>query len=356
MTTLIHCADLHIGKSRKLPGYLARQDKMLSEIYRAAQEYSDGLVVIAGDVYDRLDLLPREKDLFVEHLCRADRAGITTIVVSGNHDMIDEDDDGYTHLRAIKVIAEERRLRNTYVVETNPESFVPSKFPDLTVIAVPSYYRQTKDVCRIVRAQIKAQKEAGTLQRNVLAVVHETILGSRNDFGKRLGVDFGDPEHCVELDASIPVTYWALGDIHAPQQIGGVKNAWYCGAPIQHDFGDPGDRGVLVVDLDDPTNPKLLELEGVKKLVSFVVTDQTTVQDIPTDAHVRLVGDRQHIRAFAGQTTSVIASKPTTTSTHEAVKDTGVSDVLLGLAVVLAEMGMTAEEQRWCMQEAERLR
>jgi exonuclease SbcD len=328
---------------------------MLAEIYRAATEFADGLVVIAGDVYDRLDLLPREKDLFVEHLCRADHAGITTIIVSGNHDMIDEDDGGYTHLRGLKIVAEERRLRRTYIVETNPRSFVPAAFPELSVICVPSYYRQTKEVNGIVQAQLKALKEAGDLHGTVLAVVHETVLGSKNDFGKRMGVDFGKAEHCVELDPSIPVTYWALGDIHRPQRIKGVQNAWYSGAPIQHDFGDPGDRGVLLVDLNKPTEPELLELEGVKKLVTVEVTARTKPEDLPVGAHVRLAGERDQCRRLQGHT-AVVATKPVAPKEVEIIEDVKISDVLQGLPEILAEMGMGPEDQQWCLREADGLR
>lgn len=350
----IHTADLHIGKSRKLPGYLDRQDRMLSEIYRAAADYSDGLVVIAGDVYDRLDLLPREKDLFVQHLCKADKAGITTVMVSGNHDMIEEDHGGYTHLRGIRMIAEERRLRHTHVFETDPASFVLERF-GLTVIAVPSYYRKTKEVNRIVKAELKAAQMTRTLQPKVLAVVHETILGARNDFGKKIGIDVGSADHCVELDASLPVTYWALGDVHKPQRIKGCRNAWYCGTPIQHDFGDAGDRGVLIVDLDDPENPELLELEGVKKLVSFEVTAETKKEDIPTGAYVRLDGDREFVKPLQGAV-DVVGTKLTPVKEAEIIDDVKISDVLAGLPEVLAEMGVPEAEQRWCLAEAERLR
>lgn len=350
----IHTADLHIGKSRKLPGYLDRQDKMLSEIYRAATDFSDGLVVIAGDIYDRLELLPREKDLFVQHLCKADKAGITTVLVSGNHDMIEEDHGGYTHLRGIRMIAEERRLRHTHVFETDPATIVLEEF-GVTVIAVPSYYRKTKEVNQIVRAQLKAAAQTKTLQPKVLAVVHETILGARNDFGKKIGIDIGSADHCVELDASLPVTYWALGDVHKPQRIKGCPNAWYCGTPIQHEFGDAGDRGVLVVDLDDPLNPELLELEGVKKLVSFEVTSKTRAKDVPTGAYVRLDGDREYVKALKGLA-DVVSTKLTPIKEATVIEDVKVSDVLVGLPEVLAEMGISEEDQRWCLDEAERLR
>jgi len=330
---------------------------MLREIFRAASEHSDGLVVIAGDVYDCLELLPREKDLFVEHLCRADRDGLTTIIVSGNHDMIDEDDGGYTHLRGLKLAAEARRLKNTHIFETEPASFVPTKFPNLSVIAVPSHYRQTKEVNKIIKQHLKLLHQADDLHDQVLAVVHETILGAKNDFGKRMGVDFGDPEHCVTLDADLPVTYWALGDIHRPQRIKNVHNAWYCGCPIQHDFGDSGDRGVLLVDLDNPTHPELIELKAIKKLVTVEVTSSTKPDEISrNDAHVRLVGRREYIKPLQAQCSNVVSTKPVRSEDVEVIEDVKVADVLRGLPEILADMGLSPKDQQWCLTEAEHYR
>lgn len=353
MTVVLHCADLHLGKGRKLPGYLERSDQMLSEIFRIAAAHSDGLVVIAGDVYDRLDLLPQEKDLMVEHLCRADRAGITTVIIGGNHDMIEEDDQ-YTHLRTLRLIADERRLRRTHVIETNPTSFVLEQF-DLTVICVPSYYRKTKEVNKIVRAQLEWAKKTLKPTRHTIAVVHETILGSRNDQGKRMGVDFGDPQHCVELDHAIPVSAWFLGDIHSSQQIRGCPNAWYSGAPMQHVFGEDDARGVLLWDLADPENPELMELKGIKKLVTVKVNAKTKAADIPKDAYVRITGDRQYVRALKG-TESVVGTVIDFEEPQQVIEDVKVSDMLVGLPEILQEMGLSESDQRWMLEEAERVR
>lgn len=347
----LHTADLHIGKSRKLPGYLERQDQMLSEIFRIGSQHTDGLVIIAGDVYDRLDLLPQEKDLMIKHLCRADRTGLTTVVIGGNHDMIEED-DGLTHLRTLRLMVEERRLRRTYVIETVPSTFVLEPF-DLTLICVPSYYRKTKEVNKIVHDHLKANTSNST--QHTVAVVHETVLGARNDKGKRMGVDFGSADHCVELDHSLAVDYWALGDIHCPQRIQGCPNAWYSGAPMQHEFGEDDARGVLIVDAAKPTDPELIELKGIKKLATVHVTADTKPEDIPTDAHVRIAGDRQHIRRLK-TVEAVVGTKIDFDEPVDVIEDVKVSDVLLGLPEILLSMNLSEEDQRWMLEEAERIR
>lgn len=338
---LIHCADLHIGKSRRLPGYLERQGQMLDGIYDLAANLSDGLVVIAGDIYDRLDLLPREKDLFVRSVSEADAAGITTVIINGNHDMIDDADGGYTHLRVLRNLVASKRLKRTFVIETEPVSFdIPSY--KSSFICVPARYRKTKEVNKIVAHHLKAHPPAWP----VIAVVHEAVYGARNDAGKRMGVDVGDPDHCVSLDHELPVLYWALGDIHKPQRIKGVPNAWYCGAPIQHDFGDSGDRGVLLVDTDNPTEPELVELP-VKKLVTVQIGE-----DVPTDAYVRVEGSPDDL-AVTAMPENVIATKPVLEKSAEYIEvEQDEQDVLSGLDTVLESMGLDRDAVEWCVREA----
>ena len=330
---LLHCADL----------------QMLTEIYRIARKHTDGLVLIAGDIYDRLDLLPRERDLFIQHLCRADHDGLTTVLISGNHDMIDDADGGYTHLRSLRVLAEQRRLRRTHVIETHQAVVRLEQF-GINLIAVPSRYRKTTEVNSIVGACV-AQHKLGP-QHTTVALVHETVLDSQNDYGKRFGTDIGSAQHCVELDASLPIRYWALGDIHTPQQIHGCPHAHYSGAPIQHDFGDTGVRGVLVVDLERPTEPQLRKLRNIKQLVTVRVTPNTKSSDIPSDAYVRLLGPAEQLRPL--QTAEQVVSCAPTAPPVSRIHDIAPENTLDGLPELLGELGLSEADMRWCVDEAQR--
>lgn len=351
MVKFLHAADLHVGKSRKLPGYLERQDRMLDEIYRLAETRTDGLVILAGDLYDRLDLTAREKDLLIKHVCRADRAGITTVMIPGNHDMIDEDDGGYTHVRALRMMAEDRRLRNTIVVETEPAFLTIEKF-GIHVACVPAWYRKTKQVNDIVTRLLRDRPD----DRPVVAIVHETVRASRNERGQQFGIDVGSPDHCIELDGDLPVLYWALGDIHVRQQIPGVPHAWYSGSPVQHDFGDSPDKGVLIVDMDHPDEPEATQLDGIVPLITIEVQDDRD-PDIPPDALVRLSGRRSRIAELVVPD-NVVTTKTSGPVAHEAgaVEAVLTDDPLAGLDVVLRDLGMSDEDVAWCLEEAERIR
>jgi len=98
---LLHTADLHVGDSRNLPGYLERQRTMLEWLTRMAIEHKVDAFLIAGDIFDAKHVLPRERDMFQEWLLDNDKAGrdhdFMTVMTNGNHDEIET---GYTHLTA----------------------------------------------------------------------------------------------------------------------------------------------------------------------------------------------------------------------------------------------------------------
>jgi DNA repair exonuclease SbcCD nuclease subunit len=83
----VHAADLHFGAGRQvLPNYLRRQVHALRAIYHTATAHNVDCVVLAGDIFDRSNVAPPERDAFLKELLRADKRGFTTLIVDGNHD------------------------------------------------------------------------------------------------------------------------------------------------------------------------------------------------------------------------------------------------------------------------------
>jgi len=323
---ILHTADLHVGDSRNLPGYLDRQQAMLYGLTEAAVAHEVGLMLICGDIFDSKYLRPRERDLFLRWVLHNDQAAerhqFRVIVINGNHDELE---DGYTHLHGYTVMQAAGRFRRTHFVEVNPQTLGP--FDDTYVFVVPpSRYRgnEINDVVGALRSTLEAKLEAADKPRTyrAVAMVHEGVVGAVNELGNHR-VTKG-----VLLDPGL-VDYWALGDIHKPfQQI--LPNAWYPGSPIQHDFGDVSPhRGCLVVDMANPTRPTPYPLAGVRPLVTL---DQ--IPDEWPDAIVR----------FRGTTTDIATNRfpPTVVSFDPIVGESTVTiemdvDLLARLPEVLAD-------------------
>jgi len=328
---LLHAADLHVGDSRNLPGYLERQQQALAELTRLSIEQQVDVALYAGDIYDSKYMRPREKDMFLQWLLANDRAAdkhdFDVIIEAGNHDEIE---DGYTHLHGLKILQDHGTLRRTEIV-VNPRVLGPYK-DRIYVAAVPAgaYPNETLNqaVTTMRRTLDMKVEQAGQNPDGIyfVAMLHEGIYGATNEAGT-YRVTKGP-----RLDPDAPVTYWALGDIHKPfQQM--LPNAWYPGSPIQHDFGDAtAERGALLVNLDAPTEPTPLIVQGVRPLV--------TLHDVPEqwpDAIIRFVGTPDEIAA-AQLPEQVVKLRPTVDDVQVRPRTTDdpfeqLDDVMRGMGI-----------------------
>lgn len=344
---LLHTADLHVGDSRNLPGYLERQRAMLYWLTEQAERHEVDAVLIAGDVFDTKHVLPRERDMFMEWLLDHDRTALdaefVTIMIGGNHDEIES---GYTHLHGLKRLMQRNVLQRTVVVDVHAQCLPFQSLRDpnaerMWLACLPSAGYKGDELSTAVRAfrsslDLKAEK-SGEPVRYFVVMAHEPVAGATTESG-------GYRARGPTIDRSLNVTYWALGDIHKPyQQM--APNAWYPGSPIQHEFGDvSSERGCLLVDLDDPTNPVPLQVDGVVPLITLYDRPDTW----PTDAIVRFEGTAEEI-ADTHFPDNVVAFKPLVeveTRARETVAiDLAGYAILEGLDDVLTEQGVPPE--RW---------
>lgn len=337
---ILHAADLHVGDSRNLPDYLGRQRAMLAWLTRMAVEHRVAALLIAGDIFDAKHVLPRERDLFQEWLLDNDKAGrdngFVTVMINGNHDEIES---GYTHLHGPKRLMERGVLTRTLIVELHAQCL--EVVPGLQVACMPAAGYKGDELSTVVRAfrktlDLRAEK-SGQPPRYFVCMAHEAIAGAVTETG-------GYRARGPAIDTSIDVTYWALGDIHKPyQQM--APNAWYSGSPIQHEFGDVSpERGALLVDLEDPTNPRPLQIEGVVPLVTLYDRPERW----PTDAIVRFEGTSEEISDI-NFPDNVVAFKPLVEVENRARETVAIDlagyAILEGLDEVLAEQSVPKE--RW---------
>lgn len=272
MTKFIHTADLHIGKSRTLPDYLERQELMLDGIYKVAKDRGTKLVLMAGDIFESKNIKWEEQQLFMEKLFEYDAKGFTTVVCNGNHDELAT---GVSHMWLPAMVQKSGGLKNTHVIDGKSQSI---SLDDLKIAVIPVVHNNmtTKEL----EAEV-TRLWHGTIEdeRPFVVMLHATISGANTDVGYNIS---GGPR--------IPdmpfVDYWAVGDIHRSQEIG--HNAWYSGSPIQHDFGDAQPKGVLVVEAEKDGNPttELVELDGIKPLVTITELPE----EWPTDCYIRYLG------------------------------------------------------------------
>ena len=312
----IHSADWHVGDSWKfLPqDYLARQETIIDDIYAIAKGRGVKVVLISGDLFHKREPNRECRDMVLRKLIHYDRH-FTTIVMQGNHDSVDT---AGTAISNLKILFEEHKFKNTIIVELE-NKVIP--YEDGAFLVMP-LFKETK--LEEMVAEIKGQ------YKWIVAMIHDTTIGVSDDKGWTARAGWAMKE--------IPgITYYAFGHIHKAQRLR-LRNAFQAGAPMQHHFSDKQPKGVLIVDTDDPENPKLVRLKNVKPL--YTVKDG---EPIPEDGYVKLITNQPHLGRELPP--NVVVSAQDTSSLEEIEEYDETLDSMKGLTAYLASQHLTPEEQ-----------
>lgn len=281
----VHTADLHVGANRYLPGYLRRQEEMFDSIFDVAYDHDIDTVVIAGDIFDDPETTTQaERDMVERKLLEYDAAGFHILVIPGNHDLVDA--TGYTAIHYLSMLYQHGKFKNSCVTEETAYISIGN-----TVFCLLCHRKHCfKDDLRSAVEQFRGSSLV-VPHDHFVVVAHETIRGAQTDIKMKDGSYYKLKDGADAPDDSLPVTYWALGDIHKVQAVS--KNAFYSGSPLQTKFSDTWPKGVLVVDTAVPEDPQFVPVASnqfVKAKFGDVIPSNSYVkwkfeseEDIPDD-------------------------------------------------------------------------
>lgn len=313
---MLHTSDWHIGESWKfLPqDYLSRQEAMIDSIYAIAKKRGIKVVLICGDLFHKREPNRECRDMVLKKLIYYDRH-FTTIIMQGNHDSVDISGTAISNL---KILFEEHKFKNTIIVELE-NRIVP--YEDGVFLVMP-LFKETR--LEEMVFQVKGQ------YKWIVTMIHDTTIGVSDDKGWIARVGW-------EMREVPSITYYAFGHIHKAQRLR-LRNAFQAGAPIQHQFSDKQPKGVLIVDTDDPENPKFVRLKNVKPLYTIKDGDS-----IPTDGYVKLLTNESHLGRELPP--NVVVSLQDTSYLEEIEEYDETLDSMKGLTSYLASQHLTIEEQ-----------
>jgi len=254
MPRFLHTADLHLNALRRFNQfYLDRARGCLRAIHRIAKRNKVDFIVVAGDVFDRRDITHAERLLLSEWLSRCD---IPIIMISGNHDKrsLEIGDTCLTYLSTFS-----NRLGEHHIYDAEPKVY---KNLGCYFVLLPYQGWMDQEIFLLMEALLL---ECTDESIPVIVIAHEAVHGCTNDVGVTI-----TKANQIRLDASFPrVDYWALGDMHICQQVS--SNAWYSGSPHQTRFDEVAEKGVLIVDTDDPKEP---EFVPVPSIPLYILTEE----------------------------------------------------------------------------------
>jgi len=359
----VHAADLHLGSLRGVKtvsqeAKLTRYAAALIRVFEIAREQGAEAVVIAGDVFDHKNIKPKVRDLFLRTLL--DYSDLQVLIINGNHDVLEDD---YTSLHFLSLLQNRQRLPHVTLAEVTPRTTMVA---GCLFILVP-FVGDSKVFRKRVKHLVKTACASSAVKKStpVVVVAHEMIANSKDDAGwqaKRSG---------FKLPKLKRVTYWALGDIHRRQSIEGMRNAWYAGPPMQCNFKESPDKGVLLVDTRRPTRPTFIPIEhpDVAPLLNVEADTVEEVKERLSDAaegawvNLRCPGDvRAQLNPEDTADAEVVKSVPSPRQQKEAAEQAtqriavSISDPLRSLPdYLIARMGYNKKQAREATQVAREL-
>ena len=258
-----------MGKAIRRNSRADEHQAVIDEIVALVGERQVDLVIVAGDLFDTASPTAESEAMVYRGLLDMTRAGAQVAVIAGNH-------DNARRLRAVAPVFEAAGRVHLVTEPTRPNEggvlrlagpggeemrlallpFVSQRgvvrAKDLMEAAAYENAQAYAERMRLLIEALCSGFEADTV--NILAA-HAFVHGGRLGGGER-AVHFVE-DYALSAQA-FPATagYVALGHVHRPQKIPGAAPIWYCGSPLQLDFGEEDQaKQVNLVDIEPGKPP-----------------------------------------------------------------------------------------------------
>lgn len=245
---ILHTGDLHIGKYVHDFSMLEDQAYILEQILEIAVREQVGVILIAGDVYDRSVPTAEAVGLLDAFLTKTLAYGIQMIMISGNH-------DSPQRLGFAGRILEKQGLHiaGTYEGEAKKVTLEDS-YGEVTFLCIPYCKPDTLGAsgCEEAVAEILAKEKIDNKKRNLLVTHYFVTDGGRSPLlsDSETMVHVGGLDN-IEASLLSDFDYVALGHIHRPQQIGD-RPVFYSGSPLKYSFSEAKyDKSVNIITLHE---------------------------------------------------------------------------------------------------------
>lgn len=267
----VHAADLHIGSPFK--GLRAKAgdevaDRLQNATYRAfdnlvklCREEKVDFLLVAGDVYDGDNRLPRDQLYFWNGMKELAEAGIQSFIVHGNHDHLGGRYSSMNWPDGVHVF-EKPDMTPEWVIATREDTPIAD-------IKGVSYSQQHVDVNLAARFGMARNSELFSI-----GLLHCNV-GEVEGHGNYAPCSVEDL-----LDRGFD--YWALGHIHKKQSLGRHNvRIEYPGNIQGRDVGELDEKGCLLVTVnaDGAAESRFMPLDVVRWKVRDVPSESLTTLD-----------------------------------------------------------------------------
>lgn len=275
---ILHTADWHIGsfKGPEKDGVNLRgEDTMncLRELVRVAQEKKPELTLVSGDIFHQAEIWQgrshREVLQARDIIMKLAEASENVVVMRGtpNHDSAEAFAELQAHFELVpnvEVVTEPKVVNTPYaqiaVLPGFDRGTFRAKFPGLSK-------EQENEVFSNEIGNIVAGLRAMCQDESRIAVLmsHYTVPGCNMESGQTQFLMQFEPVITREMLLAADYDLVALGHIHRPQKLEGMKNVFYSGAINAMNFNDEGqDRGFMLHEFRPDYEKMKLYYEGTQ--------------------------------------------------------------------------------------------
>ena len=284
---VIHTSDWHIGKIVNEFSMIEDQKHILNELIKLIDEENAGVLMIAGDIYDRSIPPVEAVELLNETLSKLviDR-GVTVLAISGNHDSGERLSFGSKILekQGLYIAGSDEEVYKKVVLNENNKNvnfyLVPYKDPALTKKLLNNKeIRNHNDAMIAVIDKIK--EELNEDEVNILiahgyvTMKREEAIDGNNHSYEVAELETSESERPLSIggtdliDGNIfkDFDYVALGHLHGRQRIGS-DNMRYSGSLLKYSFSEVKQKkSVPVLNIEDKNiNIDLKDLKPIRDL------------------------------------------------------------------------------------------
>jgi exonuclease SbcD len=278
---ILHTSDWHAGKGLRGRSRAEEHRAVLAEIAGVARAEEVDVVLVAGDLFDTSAPTPEAEELVWGALLDLAATGASVVALAGNHDHPARFEASRELARhaGIILVGDARRPDDGGLIELRARS------GERVQVAVLPFCSQ-RHVVRAAHlmgfeAAANAQVYARWMADLVAALCAGFDGGAVNVLAAHLAAR-GGMKGGGERDAQLTEAYWvdpadfpptasyiALGHLHRTQALPAGAPAWYCGSPLQLDFGETANEpAVLVVEAtpDTPATIRRIPLTAGRRL------------------------------------------------------------------------------------------
>lgn len=301
---LLHIGDLHLGKSLGDFDLIGDQKYILDQILGIIKEKAVDGVLIAGDVYDKAVPSEAAMNLLDYFLSSLSRSGVSTFMISGNHDSDDRLNYGSDLFAANQIyiaskydgtlyrrtVTDAHGEADIYLLPFVKASQVKHFFPDAEIATYD-------DAVRVILAHAGVDPN----RRNII-VAHQFVTGRSEDpslgGSESVGTQSVGLVEKIGYDCFDAFDYVALGHIHSPQRVG-REEVRYAGSPLKYSLSEVNNaKSVPIITLETKgdISVELLPLHPMRDLRHIkgpmkMLLDKTNITDPDDFIYVTLTDE-----------------------------------------------------------------